>query len=148
MDLRNERGLIGEYHGREVHVVSKKDYDSGKCNDRNIIYVLADSNKYESLMVCKGVVIGHIDPHGGVTEYSTPFDYIVPKNKAKKEKVKAKEQKKEKAEAVGADAPTSLVKSFVPAEADEYLVWAKYNWDPISIAKAAVSLEVKPIAVG
>ena len=145
MDLRNERGLIGQYHGREVHVVSKEDYDSGKCNNRNIIYVLADNNKYESLMVCKGVVIGHIDPHGGVTDYSTPFDYITPSPKTKKEKVKAKEQKKEKA--VGADAPTS-VKSFVPAEADEYLVWARDNWDPISIAKAAVSLEVKPIAVG
>lgn len=142
MDLRNERGLIGQYHGREVHVVSKKDYDSGKCNDRNIIYVLADSNKYESLMVCKGVVIGHIDPHGGVTEYSTPFDYILPSSSTKKKKT-VKEQKKEKEKAV---APT--VKSFVPAEADEYLRWAKNNWDPISIAKAAVSLEVKPIAVG
>ena len=145
MDLRNERGLIGQYHSREVHVVSKEDYDSGKYNNRNIIYVLADSNKYESLMVCKGVVIGHIDPHGGVTEYSTPFDYIMPAQKAKKKKEVVK---KEKAETVGADAPTNSVKSFVPAEADEYLKWARDNWDPISIAKAAVSLEVKPIAVG
>ena len=143
MDLRNEKGLIGRYNGREVHVVSKKDYDSGKCNDRNIIYVLSDGNKYESLMVCKGVVIGHIDPHGGVTEYSTPFDYIMPTQKAKKKET-VKEQKKEKADA---PAPAS-VKSFVPAEADEYLRWARDNWDPISIAKAAVSLEVKPIAVG
>ena len=142
MDLRNEKGLIGQYHGREVHVVSKEDYDSGKYNNRNIIYVLADSNKYESLMVCKGVVIGHIDPHGGVTEYSTPFDYIMPARKEKKKKAAVKKEK-----AVGADAPTS-VKSFVPAEADEYLKWARNNWDPISIAKAAVSLEVKPIAVG
>ena len=143
MDLRNERGLIGQYHGREVHVVSKKDYDSGKYNNRNIIYVLADSNKYESLMVCKGVVIGHIDPHGGVTEYSTPFDYLAPSPKAKKKET-VKEQKKEKAETP----ISSSVKSFVPAEADEYLRWARDNWDPISIAKAAVSLEVKPIAVG
>ena len=141
MDLRNEKGLIGQYHGREVHVVSKEDYDSGKYKNRNIIYVLADSNKYESLMVCKGVVIGHIDPHGGVTEYSTPFDYITPKNKTKKKEA-VKEQKKEKT-----DAPTS-VKSFAPAEAGEYLLWIRNNWDPISIAKAAVSLEVKPIAVG
>ena len=140
MDLRNERGLIGQYHSREVHVVSKEDYDSGKCNNRNIIYVLADSNKYESLMVCKGVVIGHIDPHGGVTEYSTPFDYITPKNKTKKKEA----VKKEKTETT---APTS-VKSFAPAEAGEYLLWIRDNWDPISIAKAAVSLEVKPIAVG
>lgn len=140
MDLRNEKGLIGQYHGREVHVVSKQDYDNGKYNNRNIIYVLADSNKYESLMVCKGVVIGHIDPHGGVTEYSTPFDYITPKNKTKKKEA----VKKEKAEA---PAPTS-VKSFAPAEAGEYLQWVRDNWDPISIAKAAVSLEVKPIAVG
>ena len=143
MDLRNEKGLIGQYHGREVHVVSKKDYDSGKYNNRNIIYVLADSNKYESLMVCKGVVIGHIDPHGGVTEYSTPFDYITPKNKTKKKEA-VKEQKKEKEKAstsadIGADAPVG---------ADKYLQWVRDNWDPISIAKAAVSLEVKPIAVG
>ena len=143
MDLRNERGLIGQYHSREVHVVSKEDYDSGKYNNRNIIYVLADSNKYESLMVCKGVVIGHIDPHGGVTEYSTPFDYITPKNKTKKKET-VKEQKKEKKKAstpadTGADAPVG---------ADKYLQWIKDNWDPISIAKAAVSLEVKPIAVG
>lgn len=140
MDLRKERGLIGKYNGLEVHVVSKKDYDSGKCTDKNIIYVLTDGNKFESLMVCKGVVIGHIDPHGGVTEYSTPFDYIMPAQKAKKKET----VKKEKAEA---PAP-SEVKSFVPAEADEYLMWARDNWDPISIAKAAVSLEVKPIAVG
>ena len=139
MDLRNEKGLIGQYHGREVHVVSKEDYDSGKYNNRNIIYVLADSNKYESLMVCKGVVIGHIDPHGGVTEYSTPFDYITPKNKTKKKET-VKEQKKEKKKA-STPADTG-------ADADEFLQWVRNNWDPISIAKAAVSLEVKPIAVG
>ena len=139
MDLRNEKGLIGQYHGREVHVVSKEDYDSGKYNNRNIIYVLADSNKYESLMVCKGVVIGHIDPHGGVTEYSTPFDYITPKNKTKKKEA-VKEQKKEKEKA--STSADTLVR------ADKYLQWVRDNWDPISIAKAAVSLEVKPIAVG
>lgn len=141
MDLRNEKGLIGRYNGREVHVVSKKDYDSGKCNDRNIIYVLSDGSKYESLMVCKGVVIGHIDPHGGVTEYSTPFDYLAPSPKTKKKEA-VKEQKKEK---VSTPAETDADAS---VGADEYLRWAKDNWDPISIAKAAVSLEVKPIAVG
>lgn len=141
MDLRNEKGLIGQYHGREVHVVSKKDYDSGKYNNRNIIYVLADSNKYESLMVCKGVVIGHIDPHGGVTEYSSPFDYITPK-KTKKKEEKREEQKKER---VSTSADTGAA---APVGADEYLQWVRDNWDPISIAKAAVSLEVKPIAVG
>ena len=52
--------------------------------------------------------------------------------------------KKEKTETT---APTS-VKSFAPTEAGEYLLWIRDNWDPISIAKAAVSLEVKPIAVG
>ena len=141
MDLRDEKGLIGQYHGREVHVVSKRDYDSGTYNNRNIIYVLADSNKYESLMVCKGVVIGHIDPHGGVTEYSTPFDYITPKNKTKKKEA-VKKEKTEKASTpadTGADAPV---------RADEFLQWVRDNWDPISIAKAAVNLEVKPIAVG
>lgn len=140
MDLRNEKGLIGQYHGREVHVVSKEDYDSGKYNNRNIIYVLADSNKYESLMVCKGVVIGHIDPHGGVTEYSTPFDYLAPSSRKKekaKEKVAATAATKKKEETAA-----TLV------DADEYLKWTKNNWDPISIAKAAVSLEVKPITVG
>lgn len=142
MDLRNEKGLIGKHHGREVHVVSKEDYDSGKYNNRNIIYVLADSNKYESLMVYKGVVTGYIDPHGGITEYSTPFDYILPSSSTKKEKVKAKEQKKER---VSTPADTGVA---APVGAEEYLQWAKYNWDPISIAKAAVSIEVKPIAVG
>lgn len=142
MDLRNEKGLIGRYNGREVHVVSKKDYDSGKCNDRNIIYVLSDGNKYESLMVCKGVVIGHIDPHGGVTEYSTPFDYIMPTQKAKKKETVKEQQKKEK---VSTPAETG---ASAPVGAEEYLLWARDNWDPISIAKAAVSLEVKPIAVG
>lgn len=139
MDLRNEKGLIGQYHGREVHVVSKEDYDSGKYNNRNIIYVLADSNKYESLMVCKGVVIGHIDPHGGVTEYSTPFDYLAPSSR-KKEKAKEK--------VVAATAATKKEAADTTVSADEYLKWTKNNWDPISIAKAAVSLEVKPITVG
>lgn len=140
MDLRNEKGLIGQYHGREVHVVSKKDYDSGKYNNRNIIYVLADSNKYESLMVCKGVVIGHIDPHGGVTEYSSPFDYITPVQKAAKKKKEA-----EKKERVSTPADTGAA---APVGAEEYLQWARDNWDPISLAKAAVNVEVKPIAVG
>ena len=139
MDLRNERGLIGQYHSREVHVVSKKDYDSGKYNNRYIIYVLADSDKYESLMVCKGVVIGHIDPHGGVTEYSTPFDYIMPAQKVKKKKEAVKKERVSTPADTGAAAPVG---------ADEYLQWARNDWDPINIAKAAVSLEVKPIAVG
>ena len=34
------------------------------------------------------------------------------------------------------------------ADADEFLQWVRNNWDPISIAKAAVSLEIKPIAIG
>lgn len=142
MDLRKERGLIGKYNGLEVHVVSKKDYDSGKCTDKNIIYVLTDGNRFESLMVSKGVVIGHIDPQGGVTEYSSPFDYITPK------KAKAKPEKKEEAPkkspvVVAADAATMDMKG-----AEEYLKWARDNWDPISLAKAAVNIEVKPIAVG
>lgn len=141
MDLRKERGLIGKYNGLEVHVVSKKDFDSGKCTDKNIIYVLTDGNRFESLMVNKGVVIGHIDPQGGVTEYSSPFDYITPKKaKAKPEK---REEVTKKSPVVAADAVTMDVKS-----AEEYLVWARDNWDPISLAKAAVTIEVKPIAVG
>lgn len=141
MDLRKERGLIGKYNGLEVHVVSKKDFDSGKCTDKNIIYVLTDGNRFESLMVSRGVVIGHIDPQGGVTEYTSPFDYITPK------KAKAKPEKRE--EAVK---KTSVAASAVTADtsvsAEEYLRWARDNWDPISLAKAAVNVEVKPIAVG
>lgn len=145
MDLRKERGLIGKYNGLEVHVVSKKDFDSGKCTDKNIIYVLTDGNRFESLMVSRGVVIGHIDPQGGVTEYTSPFDYIVPK------KAKAKQEKREeafKAAVVAATAATKEETAAISVGADEYLRWAREKWDPISLAKAAVNIEVKPIAVG
>ena len=142
MDLRKERGLIGKYNGLEVHVVSKKDYDSGKCTDKNIIYVLTDGNKFESLMVCKGVVIGHIDPHGGVTEYSTPFDYLAPSSRKKEKTKPEKKEEVVKKTPVAATAATTLV------DAEEYLRWAREKWDPISLAKAAVSIDVKPIAVG
>ena len=142
MDLRKERGLIGKYNGLEVHVVSKKDFDSGKCTDKNIIYVLTDGNRFESLMVSRGVVIGHIDPQGGVTEYTSPFDYITPK--------KAKSKKRE--EVVEAIASTKKEEEVASAttsvSAEEYLRWARDNWDPISLAKAAVTIDVKPIAVG
>lgn len=141
MDLRKERGLIGKYNGLEVHVVSKKDYDSGKCTDKNIIYVLTDGNRFESLMVSKGVVIGHIDPQGGVTEYSSPFDYIRPK--------KATNKKREEAFTAAVAATTKKEETAATSvDAEEYLAWARDNWDPISLAKAAVNIEVKPIAVG
>lgn len=139
MDLRKERGLIGKYNGLEVHVVSKKDFDSGKCTDKNIIYVLTDGNRFESLMVSRGVVIGHIDPQGGVTEYTSPFDYIVPKKAKKRE------------EAVKTAMKTPVIAEEAAATsvgAEEYLRWAREKWDPISLAKAAVNIEVKPIAVG
>lgn len=141
MDLRKERGLIGKYNGLEVHVVSKKDFDSGKCTDKNIIYVLTDGNRFESLMVSRGVVIGHIDPQGGVTEYTSPFDYITPK------KAKAKPEKREE---VFKAATTVKVEetAATSVDAESYLRWAREKWDPISLAKAAVNIEVKPIAVG
>lgn len=134
MDIRNARGHIGDYHNLEVHAIPRNEYNSHFKRTRNIIYVLTEKNKYESLMVLNDKVIGHIDPHGGVTEYDNPFDYMEASDKPKKKK---KEEKK---------APVAVpqVQTQAPTGVDEFLKWAN-EWDPISLASGLVDLKVEII---
>lgn len=138
MDIRNARGHIGDYHNLEVHAIPRNEYNSHFKRTRNIIYVLTEKGKYESLMVLNDKVIGHIDPHGGVTEYDNPFDYMMDTDKPKKKK---KEEKK-------APAPSpvsvSVPAAQTPTDVDEFLKWAN-EWDPISLASGLVDLKVEII---
>lgn len=138
MDIRNARGHIGEYHDLEVHAIPRNDYNFHFRRERNIIYVLTEKNKYESLMVLNDKVIGHIDPHGGVTEYDNPFDYISSETSPKSQK-----KKKEKTceSAAHREAPVSEPQPQAQS-VDEFLKWAN-EWDPISLASGLVDLEVK-----
>lgn len=87
MDVRLEHGIIGEYQGLDVYVISKGEFEEdfdACCDDEDTIYVVVDerNKKPESLMVLEGEVIGHLSPSGGVTEYNNPFAYLVGKKKA------------------------------------------------------------------
>lgn len=137
MDIRNARGHIGDYHNLEVHAIPRNEYNSHFKRTRNIIYVLTEKGKYESLMVLNDKVIGHIDPHGGVTEYDNPFEYMMNADKPQKKKKEApkKEEKKAKAKPQMNASPTDV---------DEYLKWAN-EWDPISLASGLVDLKVEII---
>ena len=137
MDIRNARGHIGDYHNLEVHAIPRNEYNSHFKRTRNIIYVLTEKGKYESLMVLNDKVIGHIDPHGGVTEYDNPFEYMMNADKPQKKKKEApkKEEKKAKAKPQMNASPTDV---------DEYLKWAN-EWDPISLASRLVDLKVEII---
>jgi hypothetical protein len=130
LDIRNARGHIGDYHNLEVHAIPRNEYNSHFKRTRNIIYVLTEKSKYESLMVLNDKVIGHIDPHGGVTEYDNPFDYMEASDKPQKKK--KKEEKK---------APTPVPQAQTPSDVDEFLKWAN-EWDPISLASGLVDLKV------
>jgi hypothetical protein len=131
LDIRNARGHIGDYHNLEVHAIPRNEYNSHFKRTRNIIYVLTEKSKYESLMVLNDKVIGHIDPHGGVTEYDNPFDYMEASDKPQKKK--KKEEKK---------APTPVsVPQAQTQDVDEFLKWAN-EWDPISLASGLVDLKV------
>ena len=136
MDIRNARGHIGDYHNLEVHAIPRNEYNSHFKRTRNIIYVLTEKNKYESLMVLNDKVIGHIDPHGGVTEYDSPFDYMEAADKPQKKKKEKKKEEEKK--------PVPQTPTLVPQvqDVDEYLKWAN-EWDPISLASGLVDLEVK-----
>lgn len=136
MDIRNARGHIGDYHNLEVHAIPRNEYNSHFKRTRNIIYVLTEKGKYESLMVLNDKVIGHIDPHGGVTEYDNPFDYMM--NTDKPQKKKKKEEKK--------PVPQAQSPTLVPQvqDVDEFLKWAN-EWDPISLASGLVDLKVEII---
>ena len=136
MDIRNARGHIGDYHNLEVHAIPRNEYNSHFKRTRNIIYVLTEKNKYESLMVLNDKVIGHIDPHGGVTEYDNPFDYMEASDKPQKKK--KKEEKK------AAPVAVPQVQTQTPTDVDEFLKWAN-EWDPISLASGLVDLKVEII---
>lgn len=140
MDIRNARGHIGDYHNLEVHAIPRNEYNSHFKRTRNTIYVLTEKGKYESLMVLNDKVIGHIDPHGGVTEYDNPFDYMEASDKPQKKKKKKKEEKKEKS-------PTPASVPQAPTGVDEFLKWAN-EWDPISLASGLVDLKVEIRALG
>jgi hypothetical protein len=104
-----------------------------------LIYVLTEEGKYDSLMVSGGIVIGHIDIHGGVTEYTNPFTYLAskkkPKNRVEKEVAKREEKKKEPVVETG----VSTIE-LGPSDVDAYLEWAN-NWDIIKTAHV-VDLDV------
>lgn len=139
-DIRDARGYVGDYHDIEVHVFPRKDYEKLRKVDNSIIYVLTEKGKYESLMVLKGKVIGHIDPHGGVTEYDNPFDFLAsekPKaSQSKVEKEVAKQEEKKK------ELPPVKKGDFGPNDASEYLDWVNNKWDPIAEAMNMVDLTV------
>ena len=132
MDIRDARGNVGNYRHMEVHAIPRNEYNSHFKRMKNIIYVLTEKGKYESLMVLNDKVIGHIDPHGGVTEYDNPFDDMM--NTDKPQKKKKKEEKKEE------KAPVSVPQAQIQ-DVDEFLKWAN-EWDPISLASGLVDLKV------
>ena len=139
MDIRDARGHVGDYHDMEVHVYPRKEFNQLKRVDRNIIYVLTEKGKYESLMVHNMRVIGHIDPQGGVTEYDNPFDYLA----SEKPKPAKKQVEKEvaKREAAKPQKKASTVPSF-GTDVEGYLKWVTEDWDPISEAMGLVDLTV------
>ena len=140
MDIRDARGHVGDYHNLEVHVYPRKEFNQLRRTDREIIYVLTEKGKYESLMVHDGRVIGHIDPQGGVTEYDNPFDYLASeKPKPAKKQVEKEVAKREAAK------PQKKSVSDVPSfgtDVDSYLKWVTEDWDPISEAMGLVDLTV------
>lgn len=142
MDIRDARGHVGDYHDMEVHVYPRKEFNQLKRVDRDIIYVLTEKGKYESLMVHNMRVIGHIDPQGGVTEYDNPFDYIESSEKPRKKQVEkevAKYEEKKKAAKPQTKAP--VTPSF-GTDVEGYLKWVTEDWDPISEAMGLVDLTV------
>ena len=139
MDIRDARGHVGDYHNLEVHVYPRKEFNQLKRVDRDIIYVLTEKGKYESLMVHNMKVIGHIDPQGGVTEYDNPFDYMKGADKPAKKQVEKEVAKREAAKPQKKDVPTAP--SF-GTDVDAYLKWVTEDWDPISEAMGLVDLTV------
>lgn len=139
MDIRDARGHVGDYHNMEVHVFPRKEFNQLKRVDRDIIYVLTEKGKYESLMVHNMRVIGHIDPQGGVTEYDNPFEYLASEKPKPAKKQVEKEVAKREAAKPKKDSPVNA-----PAftDVDAYLKWVTEDWDPISEAMGLVDLTV------
>lgn len=139
MDIRDARGHVGDYHNLEVHVFPRKEFNQLKRVDRDIIYVLTEKGKYESLMVHNMRVIGHIDPQGGVTEYDNPFEYLASEKPKPAKKQVEKEVAKREAAKPKKDSP--VAPSF-GTDVDSYLKWVTEDWDPISEAMGLVDLTV------
>lgn len=140
MDIRDARGHVGEYHDMEVHVIPRKEFNQLKRVIRDIIYVLVEPGKYESLMVHNMKVIGHIDPQGGVTEYDNPFEYLASGKPKKVSRVEKEVAKREAAKPQVAAQPKTP--SF-GTDVEGYLRWVTEDWDPIGEAMKLVDLTVK-----
>lgn len=140
MDIRDARGHVGDYHDMEVHVIPRKEFNQLKRVIRDIIYVLVEPGKYESLMVHNMKVIGHIDPQGGVTEYDNPFEYLASEPKPKKTSRVEKEVAKREAAKPQKKNPPVNAPAFTDVEG--YLKWVTEDWDPIGEAMGLVDLTV------
>lgn len=142
MDIRDARGYVGDYHDMEVHVIPRKEFNQLSRVIRDMIYVLVEPGKYESLMVHNMKVIGHIDPQGGVTEYDNPFDYMASEPKAKKtSRVEKEVAKREAAKPQKKNPPVALT------DVDAYLKWVTEDWDPIGEAMGLVDLTVMQMQI-
>lgn len=139
MDIRDARGHVGDYHNLEVHVYPRKEFNQLRRVERDIIYVLTEKGKYESLMVHNMKVIGHIDPQGGVTEYDNPFEYMKGADKPAKKQVEKEVAKREAAKPQKKSTP--VAPSF-GTDVEGYLKWVTEDWDPISEAMGLVDLTV------
>ncbi len=142
MDIRDARGHVGDYHNLEVHVYPRKEFNQLRRTDREIIYVLTEKGKYESLMVHDGRVIGHIDPQGGVTEYDNPFDYMKGADKPAKKQVEKEVAKREEKKAAPKAKPQTVSSPSFGTDVEGYLRWVTEDWDPISEAMRLVDLSV------
>lgn len=142
MDIRDARGHVGDYHNMEVHVIPRKEFNQLKRVIRDIIYVLVEPGKYESLMVHNMRVIGHIDPQGGVTEYDNPFEYLASEPKPKKTSRVEKEVAKREAAKPQKKKTVPTVPSF-GTDVEGYLRWVTEEWDPIREAMGLVDLTVE-----
>ncbi|MBO5730288.1 MAG: hypothetical protein J6R67_03745 [Treponema sp.] len=62
MGYKNRRGIVGNWKGKQVNIIEKKDYE---MTDENMIYVIADDGMK---MVKGGYVIGILNDNGSVME--------------------------------------------------------------------------------
>jgi hypothetical protein len=89
-------------------------------------------------MVHNGKVVGHIDPQGGVTEYTNPFLFepgvVTTSPLLTSPFVKAQAQKEKK---------KPPVNTRVFTDVEGYLKWVTEEWDPINEAMGLVDLTVE-----
>ena len=137
MDLRLENGVVGQYNGKDVYVIQKREFDRDPQVDKGTIYMIVEENKTESLLVHGMTVIGHISPTGSVTEYHKPFRYLSSKVKAKAKVEKEPERKEEKE--TGYEMPVDI---------DGFLSWSKEQYNPIAEAKALFKEDIEKVGEG